>query len=107
MGLSYSMACGILVPRPGTEPVSPAFQGGVLTTGPPGKSCNQVLCWEQVGKRRDPSRKGQPLLFTFRLGKSNQTLYNGMLDLDFGFGKVLGDEEGFLVAQLVKNLPAM
>jgi len=37
-GLSYSGACGILVPRPGIKPVSPALQGGFLTTGPPGKS---------------------------------------------------------------------
>ena len=26
------------LPRPGIKPVSPALQGGVLTTGPPGKS---------------------------------------------------------------------
>ena len=31
-------ACGILVPRPGIEPASPALEGGFLTTGPPGKS---------------------------------------------------------------------
>ena len=31
-------ACGILAPQPGTEPLSPALQGGFLTTGPPGKS---------------------------------------------------------------------
>ena len=30
-------ACGILVPLPGMEPVSPAPQGRFLTTGPPGK----------------------------------------------------------------------
>ena len=29
---------GILVPRPGIEPMSPALEGGFLTTGPPGKS---------------------------------------------------------------------
>ena len=27
-------ACGILVPLPGIEPVSPAFEGEVLSTGP-------------------------------------------------------------------------
>ena len=32
------MACGILVPRLGIEPVPPRQQHGVLTTGPPGKS---------------------------------------------------------------------
>ena len=36
--LSCSSACGILVPQPGIEPVSPALQGGFLTTGPSGKS---------------------------------------------------------------------
>ena len=39
--LSCSAACGIYVPRPGIEPVSPALQGGFLTTGPPGKSLTQ------------------------------------------------------------------
>ena len=32
-GLSFSAACGILVPRPGIEPGSPALEGGFLTTG--------------------------------------------------------------------------
>ena len=36
---SCSKACGILVPPPGMEPMSPALQG-ILTTGPPGKSHN-------------------------------------------------------------------
>ena len=30
-------APGILVPQPGIEPGSPALEGEVLTTGPPGK----------------------------------------------------------------------
>ena len=37
-GLSCPMACGILVPRTGIEPVSPALEGGFFTTGPPGMS---------------------------------------------------------------------
>ena len=37
-GLGCPAACGILVPRPGIEPVSPALEGGFLTTGPPVKS---------------------------------------------------------------------
>ena len=37
-GLSCPAACGILVPRPGIKPASPALEGGFLTTGPPGKS---------------------------------------------------------------------
>ena len=37
-GLIYPAACGILIPQPGIEPVSPALEGGFFTTGPPGKS---------------------------------------------------------------------
>ena len=36
------MACEILVPCPGIEPASPAFQGGFLTTGAPGKSLDVI-----------------------------------------------------------------
>ena len=36
--LSCSTACGILVPQPGIKPVSPAMQGRLSTTGPPGRS---------------------------------------------------------------------
>ena len=35
---SVVVACGILVPRSAIEPASPALEGGLLTTGPPGKS---------------------------------------------------------------------
>ena len=31
------------LPRPGTEPVSPALAGGLLSTGPPGKSYTFIL----------------------------------------------------------------
>ena len=37
-GLSCPVACGILVPQPGIEPVFPALEGGSFTTGPAGKS---------------------------------------------------------------------
>ena len=36
--LSFSVACGILVPQPGIKPAFPALQGRFLTTGPPAKS---------------------------------------------------------------------
>ena len=36
--LTHSLACGILVPRSGIEPMSPAWHGGFLTTGPPEKT---------------------------------------------------------------------
>ena len=42
--LSYSMACGILFPRPGIEPESPALQGEFLTTGLPEKSLSVSFC---------------------------------------------------------------
>ena len=34
----YPEACGILGPQPGIEPIPPALEWGVLTTGPRGKS---------------------------------------------------------------------
>ena len=38
MQLNCPVACGILLPEPGIEPMSPALEGGVLTTGLSGKS---------------------------------------------------------------------
>ena len=35
LGLSCSVACGILVAQPGIKPVSPALQGRFLTSRPP------------------------------------------------------------------------
>ena len=34
----YYLACGILVPQAGIEPMPPQWKHGALTTGPPGKS---------------------------------------------------------------------
>ena len=42
-GLSYPVACGILVPRPETEPPSPALEGTYLTTGPHRKSLSMYF----------------------------------------------------------------
>ena len=42
-GLSCPVACGILIPWPGIEPTSPALQGRLFITGPPGKSLHVVL----------------------------------------------------------------
>ena len=36
--LSCPAECGILVPQPGIEPMSPALEGGFFMSGPPGKS---------------------------------------------------------------------
>ena len=35
-------ACGLLTSLPGIEPAPPMLDGGVLTTGPPGKSQNSI-----------------------------------------------------------------
>ena len=48
-GLSCPAACGILVPRPGIEPMSPALEGRFLTTGPPGKSLQIPSYWAKLG----------------------------------------------------------
>jgi len=37
-GLSFPVACGILVPPSGIEPMTPALESQFLTTGPPRKS---------------------------------------------------------------------
>ena len=42
-GLSFSLACGILVPRLGIKLASSAFQGRFLITGPPGKSPTMIF----------------------------------------------------------------
>ena len=42
-GLSRRVACGVLVPRPGIEPVPSALAGGLLTNGPPGKSLQHIF----------------------------------------------------------------
>ena len=52
--LSCPVACGILVPGPGIEPVSPALEGRFLTTGPPGKSVDLFffVCFPYVTEIR-------------------------------------------------------
>ena len=35
-------ACGVLAPWLGIEPTSPALEGEILTTGPPGKSLKSM-----------------------------------------------------------------
>ena len=43
LGPCCPVACGILVPRPGTGPESPAVGGGFLTSAPPGRSPGAVF----------------------------------------------------------------
>ena len=56
--LSSSVAHGILVSRPGIKPMSPALQGGFLTTGPPGKPQGCLLREVLNSHRREWRRKG-------------------------------------------------
>ena len=37
-GLTCPVVCGLVVPGPGVEPLSPTLAGRLLTTGPPEKS---------------------------------------------------------------------
>ena len=72
--LSCSVACGILIPQPGIEPMSPALQGRFLTTG-------------LLGKSPPP-----PLLFTVREICTRMSL-DGVGEqyyVYFGIGWVLG-----------------
>ena len=39
----HHTACGIIVPRPGLEPIPLVVECGVLTTGPPRKSPRVIL----------------------------------------------------------------
>ena len=55
---SYCTACQILVPRSGTEPVSPAMEHRVLTIGPPGKSWVLWLARKSIVYRNISSSMG-------------------------------------------------
>ena len=56
---SFSAACGILVLQPGVKPVFPALQGGLLITGPLGKSLFRTFLWfiAQHPPRGAPSQR--------------------------------------------------
>ena len=42
-GFSFPGVCGILAPRPGIKPTSPALEGRFLTTRAPGRSLRYTL----------------------------------------------------------------
>ena len=49
-GPSCCLACGILVPQSGIEPVFPALQSGFLTTETAGKSLrSRAFCFKPFG----------------------------------------------------------
>jgi len=69
--LSCSIACEILVPWPGIEPVTAALQGGFLTTGPPRKS-PEPLFYEPQAERHQPNYYAS--LSTHILQKGNDSI---------------------------------
>ena len=56
--LSCPVACGILVPQQGVQPMSPALEGRFLTTGPPTLGS---LHWEQRAVATGPPGKSPAL----------------------------------------------
>ena len=68
-GLSCSTACGILVPQPGIEPVSPALQGRFLPLDHQRSSHIEPLVWERQSRNLwncsipTPSTSLPPILF--------------------------------------------
>ena len=51
--LSCPEACGILVPQPGIQLMSPALlQGGFLTSGPPVKSQEHFILTDVISKSK-------------------------------------------------------
>ena len=121
-GLSFSMAYGILVLPPGIEPTSPALQGKFLTSGLPGKSlessqqflkvmCSTVIV-KTMTKRCWRKQQGNQSLVEFAivvlssgltpsLISSVGTPYRGPVS------HLQTKLRAFLVAQMVKNMPAM
>ena len=59
--VSLGAACGILIPQPGIKPISPALQGGFLTTGPLGKSQKSLF----KKKKRQKKGNGKYLSVTY------------------------------------------
>ena len=70
-GLSCPAACGILLPAPGIEPMSPALSGGFLTTQPPGKSHPLIFL-----RRKSRSRECWLAL----IGEADQRVESRQLD---------------------------
>ena len=61
--LSCSEASGILLPRPGIEPISAVLQGGLLTTGPLGRSPRSYLALLSSLVTKQPLASEQGLQF--------------------------------------------
>ena len=113
-GFSSSMACGILVPWSGIKPESLALQSGFLTTKAPGKFPKSVLVPGNILILPDTQAEGRTRLqfhaqFCWviwnRLPSSLELLYF-YKHLSY-FSEVITSVRASLVAQTVKNLPAM
>jgi len=64
---SCSTACGILIPRPRIEPMSPAMEGGFLTTGPTGKFPTRMVIVKKTDKYKQGCGETEPSLLLLRL----------------------------------------
>ena len=59
-------ACGILVPRPWIEPITPALEGEVFTTGGPGKSPDSFSGLTEDRGGYSSGHPGQPVSSCFQ-----------------------------------------
>ena len=76
--LGYSVACGILVPRPGIKPVPPALQGGFLIMdhqGGPRLGLNEATCFWPELSTVFPSQPERVLVLLLARNNSYQSLY--------------------------------
>ena len=88
-GLSCSEAHGVLAPLSGIQPASSsAWQGGFLTTGPPGKSKDTfvelinlviiITCWRIQRSTSGPWARGEQITSnTLRKGR-DEVVFTGM-----------------------------
>ena len=80
--LRFSVVCGSLVPWPGIEPMFPAWQGGLLATGPPGKYPKHFFLTSSFSLRIFPSYSSILSSFAF-LNKMFSLLFISLLSLYF------------------------
>ena len=79
-GLSCSVVCGILVPRPGIKPITLELQDRFLTIGPPGKPQHCIFILRHEGWR---NKRGEEEKFSsFRRAESPTSLEGHLVKRD-------------------------
>ena len=97
--LSCPMACGILVPRPGITPTSPALQGGFLTPGPPASP--HILVVSNFWRMPEALGSWLPLIFKAtndQISFSQSHRYDTIL-LPFSLERPLRVQQDHLITQ--------